>query len=80
MSQMFEHCAEPAKAEKFLWEARECIVGYPEMVKQFDAVFVNGGSVEVVIAQMNECLEVQRVMRAERDLQGKDVGKSVSVE
>jgi hypothetical protein len=76
MSQMFEHCAEPAKAEKFLWEARECIVGYPELVKQFDAVFVNGRSVEVVIAQINECLEVQRGMGAGRDLQEKDVGRA----
>jgi hypothetical protein len=69
MSQMFEHCAEPAKAEKFLWEARECIIGYPEMVKQFDAVFINGSPVEVVVAQMNECLEVQRAMKAAKDLQ-----------
>lgn len=80
MSQMFEHCAEPAKAEKFLWEARECLIGYPEMVRQFDAVFVNGRTVEVVIAQMNECLEVQRAIRAERDLQEKDVEKSGSGE
>jgi hypothetical protein len=76
MSQMFEHCAEPAKAEKFLWEARECIVGYPELVKQFDAVFVYGRSVDVVIAQINECLEVQRGMGAGRDLQEKDVGRA----
>lgn len=73
---MFEHYAEPAKAEKFLWEARECLVAYPDMLRQFDAVFVNGRPVDVVIAQIHECLEVQRVMRAERDLQEKDVAKS----
>jgi hypothetical protein len=36
--------------------------------------------VEVVIAQIHDCLEVQRAMRAEKDLQEKDVGKRGSVE
>jgi hypothetical protein len=80
MSRVFEHCAEPAEAETFLWEARECLVVYPDMLKQFEAVFINGRPVEVVIAQIHDCLEVQRAMRAEKDLQEKDVGKRGSVE
>jgi hypothetical protein len=42
MSQIFEHGAEPAKAEKFLWEARVCLDAYPDLLMLFDAVFVSG--------------------------------------
>jgi hypothetical protein len=80
MGRLFEHCAEPAKAEKFLWEARDCLVGYPEVVKLFDAVYVDRGPVEVMIAQLHEVLSVQREMGAARDLQDLEVAKSDGVE
>jgi hypothetical protein len=80
MGQMFEHIAEPAKAERFLWEARGCLAEYPDMLKQFDAVYVNRGPVSVMIAQLHEVLSVKRAMMAERDSQGQDVAKSGGVE
>lgn len=70
MGQMFEHIAKPAKAENFLWEARGCLAKYPDMLKQFDAVYVNREPVSVMIAQLHEVLSVKRAIMAERDSQG----------
>jgi hypothetical protein len=72
MGQMFEHIDEPAKAEKFLWEARGCLAKYPDMLMQFDTVYVNRRPVSVMIAQLHEVLLVKRAMMAKRDSQGQD--------
>jgi hypothetical protein len=80
MSKLFEHTAEPTKAEKFLWEARECLVGYPDIVKQFDAVYISRGPVSVMIAQLHECLSVKRAMVAEMELQEVGEAKGSGIE
>lgn len=40
MGQVLSHTAEPARAEKYLLQARECIAGYPAILTEFDDAFI----------------------------------------
>ncbi|KAJ3959512.1 hypothetical protein N0V92_003899 [Colletotrichum tropicale] len=64
MAEMFEHVAEPAQAEHFFWKARECLEAYPEVLSQFDKIYLNGRSVSVMIGQLNEALFLQKANMA----------------
>ncbi|KAH0422915.1 hypothetical protein CcaCcLH18_12517 [Colletotrichum camelliae] len=59
MAKMFEHIAEPARAEHFFWKARECLESYPEVLLQFDKIYLNCRPVSVMIGQLNEAFSLQ---------------------
>ncbi|KAE9580108.1 hypothetical protein CGCF415_v010730 [Colletotrichum fructicola] len=64
MAEMFEHVAEPAQAEHFFWKARECLEAYPEVLSQFDKIYLNGRPVSVMIGQLNEAFSLQKAKMA----------------
>ncbi|KAK2774607.1 hypothetical protein CKAH01_13182 [Colletotrichum kahawae] len=58
MAKMFEHIAEPARAEHFFWKARKCLEPYPEVLLQFDKIYLNCRPVSVMIGQLNEAFSL----------------------
>lgn len=57
---MLERTAEPVLAEKFLWEARECLIDYPEILAQFDAIFIGHQPVSVMMRDLHECMIMKK--------------------
>ncbi|KAF4901591.1 hypothetical protein CGCVW01_v013305 [Colletotrichum viniferum] len=64
MAEMFEHVAEPAQAEHFFWKASECLEAYPEVLSQFDKIYLNDRPVSVMIGQLNEAFSLQNANMA----------------
>ncbi|KAF5518607.1 hypothetical protein CGCA056_v009364 [Colletotrichum aenigma] len=64
MAGMFEHVAEPAQAEHFFWKARECLEAYPEVLSQFEKIYLDGRPVSVMIGQLNEAFSLQKANMA----------------
>ncbi|RYO77287.1 hypothetical protein DL766_001006 [Monosporascus sp. MC13-8B] len=61
--QIFEHFDESNKTEKLFWEARECLVGYPDVLKQFDAIYIRDDRpVSVMLEQLREALKLKAAM------------------
>lgn len=61
MAEMFEHVAQ---AEHFFWKARECPEAYPEVLSQFEKIYLNGRPVSVMIGQLNEAFSLQKANMA----------------
>ncbi|KAL6354032.1 hypothetical protein LRP88_12584 [Fusarium phalaenopsidis] len=47
------------KAEKYLMEARDCLKGYPDILKQFDDIYINKRPVSVMLGQLHECMTLK---------------------
>ncbi|RYO83158.1 hypothetical protein DL764_009498 [Monosporascus ibericus] len=63
LGQMLVRLDEPDKAEKSFWEARECLVGHPDVLKQFDAVYIRDDRpVPVMLEQLCEALKLKTAM------------------
>ncbi|KAF6825065.1 hypothetical protein CPLU01_10518 [Colletotrichum plurivorum] len=60
IAEMLKSTADPAFAERLLWEARECLRGYPDVLKQFDAIFITGRPVNVMLADLHEVLTTKK--------------------
>ncbi|RYO96469.1 hypothetical protein DL765_011558 [Monosporascus sp. GIB2] len=61
--QILVHLDESDKAEKLFWEARECLVGHPDVLKQFDAVYIRDDRpVSVMLEQLREALKLKAAM------------------
>ncbi|KAF5020011.1 hypothetical protein F66182_7976 [Fusarium sp. NRRL 66182] len=53
---MLRSAGDAAKAEKYLWEARDYLKPYPGILKQFDDIYVNQMPVSVMISQLHETM------------------------
>ncbi|RYP29461.1 hypothetical protein DL767_006730 [Monosporascus sp. MG133] len=61
--QMFVHLDESDTAEKLFWEARECLVGHPDVLKQFDAIYIRDDRpVSVMLEQLCEAMKLKAAM------------------
>ncbi|KAK1574645.1 uncharacterized protein LY79DRAFT_565740 [Colletotrichum navitas] len=60
IDEMLERTAEPDLAERLLWEARECLTGYPSILTQFDAIFIGQRSASNVIRELHECMMMKK--------------------
>ncbi|KAK1992530.1 hypothetical protein LX36DRAFT_662312 [Colletotrichum falcatum] len=60
IDEMLERTAEPDLAERLLWEARECLSGYPSVLAQFDAIFIGQRSASNVIRELHECMMMKK--------------------
>ncbi|KDN65620.1 hypothetical protein CSUB01_03152 [Colletotrichum sublineola] len=60
IDKMLERTAEPDLAERLLWEARECLTGYPNILAQFDAIFIGQRSASNVIRELHECMMMKK--------------------
>ncbi|KZL68826.1 hypothetical protein CT0861_07081 [Colletotrichum tofieldiae] len=60
IAEMLERTAEPDLAERLLWEARECLADYPNIVAQFDAIFIGQRSASNVIRELHECMMMKK--------------------
>ncbi|RYP67838.1 hypothetical protein DL771_007015 [Monosporascus sp. 5C6A] len=77
LQQMMVHLDEFDKAEKLFWEARECLVGYPDVLKQFDAVYIRDDRpVSVMLKQLREVLKLKAAILEKMD---SDSGIKVAV-
>lgn len=55
---MLRSTSDIAKAEKYLWEARECLTSQPEILKQFDDIYINKRPVPVMLGELHRCLSI----------------------
>ncbi|RYP89637.1 hypothetical protein DL770_004215 [Monosporascus sp. CRB-9-2] len=63
LGQMLVNLDKSDKAEKLFWEARECLVGHPDVLKQFDAVYIRDDRpVSVMLKQLCEVLKLKAAM------------------
>lgn len=53
---MLQNTGDLAKAEKYLMEARDCLKGHPDILKQFDDIYINKRPVSVILGRLHECL------------------------
>ncbi|KAM0545595.1 hypothetical protein ACHAPJ_011295 [Fusarium lateritium] len=53
---MLQNTSDPAKAEKYLWEAREYLKPYPDILKLFDDIYINKRPVPVMLGQLHEAM------------------------
>ncbi|OHW98260.1 hypothetical protein CSPAE12_03042, partial [Colletotrichum incanum] len=60
IAEMLERTAEPDLAERLLWEARECLTDYPNVLAQFDAIFIGQRSASNVIRELHECMMMKK--------------------
>ncbi|KAK1975817.1 hypothetical protein LZ30DRAFT_736385 [Colletotrichum cereale] len=60
IDEMLERTAEPDLAERLLWEARECLTGYPDILTQFDAILIGQRSASSVIRELHECMMMKK--------------------
>ncbi|RSL86740.1 hypothetical protein CEP51_002681 [Fusarium floridanum] len=51
---MLQNTGDLVKAEKYLMEARDCLKGYPDILKQFDDIYINKRPVSVMLEQLHE--------------------------
>ncbi|OLN97734.1 hypothetical protein CCHL11_07938 [Colletotrichum chlorophyti] len=72
MSEMLEHTGEPAVAERLFWEARECLTGYPPVLAQFEAVFINHRSVQTMLRELDELMKIKMSEERRMSLQTPD--------
>ncbi|KAL2681349.1 hypothetical protein Neosp_008960 [[Neocosmospora] mangrovei] len=56
---MLQNTGDLAKAEKYLMEARDCLKGYPDILKQFDDIYINKRPVSVMLGQLHECMTLK---------------------
>ncbi|RYP77390.1 hypothetical protein DL771_001185 [Monosporascus sp. 5C6A] len=76
VGQMLVHINESDKAEKSFWEARECLVGHPDLLKQFDAIYIRDDRpVSVMLKQLCEALKLKAAMV---EKMGSDSGSNVA--
>ncbi|KAK2053082.1 hypothetical protein LY76DRAFT_629719 [Colletotrichum caudatum] len=69
IDEMLERTAEPDLAERLLWEARECLTGYPSILTQFDAIFIGQRSASNVIRELHECMMMKKGAERRMSLQ-----------
>ncbi|KAK2031091.1 hypothetical protein LX32DRAFT_637587 [Colletotrichum zoysiae] len=69
IDEMLGRTAEPDLAERLLWEARECLVGYPSILTQFDAIFIGQRSASNVIRELHECMMMKKGAERRMSLQ-----------
>ncbi|KAF9874956.1 hypothetical protein CkaCkLH20_07650 [Colletotrichum karsti] len=60
MAEMLNNTADTAFAERLLWEARKCLENYPEVVSQFDDLFITKRPVPVMIRDLHEVLTTKK--------------------
>ncbi|KAF4435212.1 hypothetical protein F53441_13567 [Fusarium austroafricanum] len=53
---MLQYTGKPAKAERYLWQARDYLKSYPNVLKQFDDIYINQRPVPVMLSQLHEAL------------------------
>lgn len=70
---MLERTSEPDLAERLLWEARECLTGYPDILAQFDAIFLGQRSASSVIRELHECMMMKKTVERRMSQQVNDV-------
>ncbi|RYP63565.1 hypothetical protein DL769_006920 [Monosporascus sp. CRB-8-3] len=76
IGQMLVHLDESDKAEKSFWEARECLVGHPDVLKQFDAIYTRDDQpISVMLGQLREALKLKAAMV---EKMGSDSGPKVA--
>ncbi|KAF5664338.1 hypothetical protein FHETE_7095 [Fusarium heterosporum] len=56
ITRMLQNTADPAKAEKYLWEARNYLKPYPDVLKLFDDIYINQRPVPVMLTQLHEAM------------------------
>ena len=61
-----------AKAEKAFWAARECLVGYDEVLKEFDSAYLREGRPVSVLIE--ESSKVYRVAAKRASVLAKEMG------
>ncbi|KXH64747.1 hypothetical protein CNYM01_02061 [Colletotrichum nymphaeae SA-01] len=73
IAEMLERTAEPDLAERLLWEARECLTGYQDILAQFDAIFLGQRSASSVIRELHECMMMKKTVERRMSQQVDDV-------
>ncbi|KAK1637831.1 hypothetical protein BDP81DRAFT_480710 [Colletotrichum phormii] len=73
IAEMLERTSEPDLAERLLWEARECLTGYPQILAQFDAIFLGQRSASSVIRDLHECMMMKKTVERRMSQQVNDV-------
>nr|XP_036581905.1 uncharacterized protein CTRU02_07982 [Colletotrichum truncatum]KAF6790462.1 hypothetical protein CTRU02_07982 [Colletotrichum truncatum] len=76
MAEMLKNTADPAFAERLLWEARECLIGYPDVLSQFDAIFITKRPIPVMISDLHEVLRTKKETVRRMSLQNQEQGNS----
>jgi hypothetical protein len=56
---MLQNTSDPAKAEKYLWEARNYLKPHPNILKLFDDIYINKRPVSVMISQLHEAMNAK---------------------
>ncbi|KAF4945095.1 hypothetical protein FSARC_14517 [Fusarium sarcochroum] len=57
---MLQNSGDPAKGEKYLWEAREYLKPYPDILKLFDDIYINKRPVPVMLGQLHEAMALKK--------------------
>ncbi|KAJ4251861.1 hypothetical protein NW762_011158 [Fusarium torreyae] len=57
---MLQNTSDPTKAEKYLWEAREYLKPYPDILKLFDDIYINKRPVPVMLGQLHEAMALKK--------------------
>ncbi|KAK1461970.1 hypothetical protein CCUS01_01560, partial [Colletotrichum cuscutae] len=73
IAEMLERTSEPDLAERLLWEARECLNNYPDILAQFDAIFLGQRSASSVIRELHECMMMKKTVERRMSQQVNDV-------
>jgi hypothetical protein len=54
ITRMLQNTSNPSKAEKYLWQARDYLKPYPDVLKQFDDIYINQRPIPVMLSQLHE--------------------------
>ncbi|CAI0643390.1 hypothetical protein CGCF415_v002366 [Colletotrichum fructicola] len=74
MAEMLKNTADPAFAERLLWEARSCLRNYPEVLGQFDSIFISKRPVPDMIRELHEVLTTKKETVRRMSLQNPEQG------
>ncbi|WYZ46607.1 hypothetical protein EsH8_IX_000832 [Colletotrichum jinshuiense] len=65
MAGMLEHITDTTEAEKYFWETRGCLANYPEVLAQFEAIYLKNRPISVMVGHLHECLSMKRAADVE---------------
>ncbi|TDZ65263.1 hypothetical protein CTRI78_v003511 [Colletotrichum trifolii] len=76
IAEMLQHTADPGLAERLLWEARACLTSHPDVVAQFDDIFITKRPIPAMIRELHEVLSTKKETVRRMSLQNSDTGES----
>ncbi|KAG4283220.1 adenosylmethionine-8-amino-7-oxononanoate aminotransferase [Fusarium proliferatum] len=54
ITRMLQNTGNLSKAEKYLWQARDYLRPYPDVLKQFDDIYINQRPIRVMLSELHE--------------------------